>query len=389
VTEPATPAQPAGGGVQVEAASAGPVFGPRAALDRGLGTLRRMVRSNYQAFRMASLGLAVLRGSRALMRRRRGARDHLLSTASLVVKSTRIFGRPMNVTIEPTNVCNLECPVCETGAGILGRPSGHMSPEQFRTIIDKLAPHTNTLMFYFMGEPFINKNSYEMIRYAKDAGIPWVETCTNGDPVHPDKLVDCGIDEVSFQIGGMTQETHQIYRINSNLERVLRHLEETLRRKRERRPAMQVNSGFILMKHNEHEVAEFRRRMAEMGVDRAVVIDPCVRTVEQGQAMLPTDKAHWYYDPDAFAKGVLRPRVLPDNDCPWIYYSMTIHVNGDVVPCCRDPRGLEVVGNVLRQEIEEIWNGERFRAFRARLHRDQGAIEICRLCSAYGVSAIR
>lgn len=295
----------------------------------------------------------------------------------------------MNVTIEPTNVCNLECPVCETGAGILGREAGHMTPEQFRTIVDKLAPHTNTLMFYFMGEPFINKSSYEMIRYAKDSGIPWVETCTNGDPVRPDKLVDCGIDEVSFQIGGMTQETHQIYRINSNLERVLRNLQETLRLKREKRPAMQVNSGFILMKHNEHEVDEFRRRMAEIGVDRAIVIDPCVRTVEQGKAMLPTDKAHWYYDPEAFANGVLRPRVLPDNDCPWIYYSMTIHVNGDVVPCCRDPRGLEVVGNVLRQGVEEIWNGERFRAFRDRLHRDQGAIEICRLCSAYGVSAIR
>lgn len=314
MTEQATPAQPAGGGLRAEASSQGLAFGARSAVDRGLATLRSMVRSNYRAFRMASLGLAVLRGSRALIRRRRGARDHLLSTASMAVKSNRILGRPMNITIEPTNVCNLECPVCETGAGILGREAGHMTPDQFRTIMDKLAPHTNTLMFYFMGEPFLNKNSYEMIRYAKDSGIPWVETCTNGDPVKPDKLVDCGIDEVSFQIGGMTQETHQIYRINSNLERVLRNLQETLRLKRERRPTMQVNSGFILMKHNEHEVDEFRRRMAVMGVDHAAVIDPCVRTVEQGKAMLPSDKSHWYYDPEAFAKGVLRPRVLPDNE---------------------------------------------------------------------------
>jgi radical SAM protein with 4Fe4S-binding SPASM domain len=295
----------------------------------------------------------------------------------------------MNVTIEPTNICNLECPVCETGAGILGRPDGHMSLDQFQIILDKIASHTNTLMFYFMGEPFLNKQSYDMIRYAKDRGIPFVQTCTNGDPVNPEKLVESGIDEVSFQIGGITQETHQIYRINSNIERVLKNLKETVRLKRERGAGLRVQSGFILMKHNEHEVEGFARLMKELGADKWEVIDPCVRTVEQGRQMLPTDRAHWYYDPEAFEKGVLRPRVLPDNECPWIYYSMTVQVNGDVVPCCRDPKGTEVVGNLLSQSLDEVWNGEPYRAFRARVHRDQGSVEICRLCSAYGASAIQ
>jgi radical SAM protein with 4Fe4S-binding SPASM domain len=307
---------------------------------------------------------------------------------SFAARSTRILGRPMNVTIEPTNVCNLECPVCETGAGVLGRTAGHMSMEQFRTILDKVGAHTNTLMFYYMGEPFLNKRSYEMIRYAKDRGIPFIQTCTNGDLVDPAKVVDCGIDEVSFQIGGMTQETHAIYRINSKLDRVMHNLKETLRLRRERGSRLRVVSGFILMKHNEHEVATFRKTMAELGVDEAQVIDPCVRTVEQGRQMLPTDRAHWYYDPAAFEAGVLRPKTLPDNDCPWIYYSITIHVNGNVVPCCRDPKGLEVVGNLLTESLDAVWNGERFQDFRRRLHRDQGSIEICRLCSAYGASAI-
>ena len=100
----------------------------------------------------------------------------------------------MNITIEQTNVCNLDCPVCETGAGILGRTKGHMSLEQFRTIIDKVGAHTNTLMFYFMGEPFLNKHAYDMIRYAKQAGIPFIETCTNGDFVDPVKIVASGLD---------------------------------------------------------------------------------------------------------------------------------------------------------------------------------------------------
>jgi radical SAM protein with 4Fe4S-binding SPASM domain len=327
-------------------------------------------------------------GLRGLLLRRRGSLDHVKSTLSLARRSTTVVGRPMNVTIEPTNLCNLECPVCETGAGLLGREQGNMTIEQFRMIIDKMGVHINTLMFYFMGEPFLNKKAYEMIRYAKDQRVPFVETCTNGDVVKPEKLLDCGIDRVSFQIGGMTQETHQAYRINSNLERVLHNLRETLRLKRERGSSMCVESGFILMKHNEHEVPVFQQYMADLGVNRAVVIDPCVRTVEQGHKMLPSDKKHWLYDPVAFDQGVLRPKDLPQNTCPWIYYSLAIHVNGDVVPCCRDPKGEEVMGNIFKQSLEELWNGEKYRNFRARILRDQGAVGLCRLCSSYPVSAI-
>jgi radical SAM protein with 4Fe4S-binding SPASM domain len=352
------------------------------------GSFKTAVKRNPKAYRWVQVGVAAASGARGLLGGRRGARDHLLSTASLALRSERILGRPMNLTIEPTNVCNLECPVCETGAGVLGRVAGHMSVDQFRTIVDKMGGHVNTLMFYYMGEPFLNKHSYDMIRYAKDRGIPFIQTCTNGDLVKPERLVECGLDEVSFQIGGMSQETHQIYRIKSQLDRVMSNLKETLRLRNERRAPLRVLAGFILMKHNEHEVDRFRGTMADLGVDGAEVIDPCVRTIEQGQQMLPTNRAHWYYDPQAFEQGTLRPRVLPDNNCPWLYYSMTVHVNGDVVPCCRDPKGLEVVGNILRQDLQEVWNGEKFRRFRARLHRDQGSIEICRLCSAYGASAI-
>src|SRR4051812_5776192 len=203
---------------------------------------------------------------------RRGSVDHLKSTLSLASGSSRILGRPMNITIEQTNVCNLDCPVCETGAGILGRTNGHMSLEQFKSIVDKVGAHTNTLMFYFMGEPFLNKHSYDMIRYAKAAGIPFVETCTNGDFVDPIKLVESGLDKVSFQIGGLTQQTHETYRVKGNLDRVMRNLRESIRVRNERRSTLRIEVGLVLMKHNEHELSDFRRTVEELGADAAVVI---------------------------------------------------------------------------------------------------------------------
>ena len=261
--------------------------------------------------------------------------------------------------------------------------------DTFKTILDKVSPHTNTLMFYFMGEPFLNKDAYQMIRYAKDEGIPWVTTCTNGDAVNPIKLIESGIDEVFFQIGGMCNETHGIYRINSNFDRVMSRLKETINLRRERSSALRINCGFILMKHNEHEVEQFKQTMTELGVDEAQVIDPCVRTVEQGHKYLPTDRKHWIYDEGEFKQGRLVPKYLAHNSCPWIYYSLTIHVNGNVVPCCRDPRGEEVVGNLLEQDLDQVWNSEKMQNFRDRLHQNQGQINICRLCPSYPASQLK
>ena len=325
----------------------------------------------------------------ALLCGRRGNLDHIRSSWSLFRRTPLVSGRPINVTIEPTNICNLHCPVCETGNGELGRPSRQMSLVEFQTIIEKVSAHTNTLIFYFMGEPFLNPEAYRMIRVAKEAGIPWMVTCTNGEAVDPERLIKSGIDEVSFQIGGMSQDTHKIYRVNGDLERVLRNLKEMIRLRRKYGVRMRIVCGMILMRHNEHEVGLFEQIMSEIGVDEAIVVDPCVRTMEQGALYLPKDERRWYYDPSAFRAGVLRPRFIPKKTCHWIYYSMTILANGDVVPCCRDSKGKYIMGNILNQSLEGIWNGKSYHAFRCELLGNQSQIDICRLCAGYPASALK
>ncbi len=292
---------------------------------------------------------------------------------------------PVHVTIEPTNACDMGCPVCETGAGIMERRTGRMKLENFKQIVDQIAFHTNTIFFYFMGEPFLYKESYEMIAYAKSKGI-YVDTCSNGHFVDPKRLVESRIDEISFQIGGVTQKTHEIYRIRGNLQKSLDNLQAVLfERNRLGAGYPKIKLGFIVMKHNEHEVDAFQALARELGVDGASVIDPCVRDMDQARQFLPRDERYWFYDKKAFAKGVLRPKLLPENKCWWLWHSTLIMWNGDVVPCCRDPQGQYVMGNVFQEDLRSIWNGPKYRAFRKRILTEQGEIDICRLCSSYGV----
>lgn len=292
---------------------------------------------------------------------------------------------PVHIAIEPTNACNAKCPVCETGKNEMDRRKGMLDKQAYETFVDQTAKHTNSLLYYFMGEPFLNKHAYDMIRYTRGKGI-YVETCTNGDFVDPLGVIYSDINKISFQLGGMTEETHSRYRVASSLKKAHENLYALIEERRKHPESnVQIEVGFIVMRHNEHEVPEFLKWAEEIGVDVANVVDPCVRNMLEGYAYLPRDKKYWYYDEQAFDRGTLRPKMIPENECVWIWNSMQINWNGDAVPCCRDPNGHHVLGNVFEDGVLRTFNSRRSRDFRRRILTDQGNIDICRLCSSYGM----
>jgi radical SAM protein with 4Fe4S-binding SPASM domain len=323
------------------------------------------------------------KGVQLLKERPKSWQRVVANQAAAMLRSTHVPALPAFLSIEPTNVCNYRCPVCETGAGILGRASGHMKLRDFQTIIDQVHHHTRSILFYFMGEPFLNPAAYDMIRYAKDRNIH-MTTCTNGEIIDAEKLIASGLDEISFQIGGTTQETHEVYRVRGVLDKVLATLEACVEEKRRRNSPISIDLGLIVMRHNEHQVSDFFKLAHQLGIDNARVIAPCVRTIDQAHQFLTEEDRYWTYDRQLFEEqGILKTKEHNRNKCWWIWHSLNIQVNGDVIPCCRDPKGEFVMGNVLRQPLEEIWNGQAYRSFRHRILTAQEGINICDLCSGY------
>ena len=296
---------------------------------------------------------------------------------------------PVHVSIEPTNACNARCPVCETGKGDMQRVSGFLDEDLYREFIDEAAPTTAVLLYYFMGEPFMHRSAYDMIRYARDKGI-YVETCTNGDFVNPEGVIYSDINKISFQIGGMDQETHQRYRVRTRLDKALDSLERLVAlRKKHPDSNVEIEVGFIVMRHNEHQVDDFLEWAEKMGIDRASIIDPCARNMLEAHAYLPKNRKYWYYDEEAFDKGILIPKKLPHNECVWIWNSIQLNWDGTAVPCCRDPNGKFPLGNVFEKGLKAVFNGEEATGFRNKLLTQQGDISICKLCSGYGLPQLQ
>src|SRR5512139_2073818 len=95
----------------------------------------------------------------------------LLAEAELRLRRTVLRARPYYYLIDVCNVCNLRCPLCPTGNDSLGRVQGIMRFAEYRQILDQVKPYALVASLYNHGEPFLNKDIFEIIAYTASRDI--------------------------------------------------------------------------------------------------------------------------------------------------------------------------------------------------------------------------
>ena len=66
---------------------------------------------------------------------------------------------PVSVTLEVTNICNLECRTCAMPK--MKRTRGFMSLDNFKKIIDSFPPEIKLITMNWSAEPLINKDIFK------------------------------------------------------------------------------------------------------------------------------------------------------------------------------------------------------------------------------------
>lgn len=293
------------------------------------------------------------------------------------------LGKPFVLMVEPTNFCNLKCPLCPSGNGDMTRARGTMPYEHFAHVFEQQADHLLLLMLWNQGEPFINKRLTDMIRLATTHNVPTL-TSTN---VHYIKdretardIVDSGLSELVVSLDGVTQESYVKYRVGGNFDRVLEGIRLLVRAKRElqkRHPLIHLQ--FIIMKHNEGEIEAARQLARDLGVDRLSLKTAQVYTESDAETFLPSDEKFSRYDYDA---DHLATKGKISNTCRLLWYSTVINWDGAVSPCCFDKDVHYGLGDALEEgDFDRIWAGEKYAAFRNAILKDRAAVPICNNCS--------
>jgi MoaA/NifB/PqqE/SkfB family radical SAM enzyme len=133
------------------------------------------------------------------------------------------WGYPISISFEPTTSCNLRCPECPSGLRQFTRPTGMLQENFFKQTIDDLYQNLLYLIFYFQGEPYLNPQFLEMVKYAHSKKI-YTATSTNAHYLTDEKArqtVESGLDRLIISIDGTTQEVYEQYRVGGKLEKVL------------------------------------------------------------------------------------------------------------------------------------------------------------------------
>ena len=135
---------------------------------------------------------------------------------------------PHEIIIEPTNVCNLKCPVCPTTYG-MERKNGFMEFDVFKSIIDDLKDYKAKprISMNFAGEPMLNKDIYKFVEYAnKNSHKTFISTnVTAINEKNSRELISAGLRTIHLCVDGFSNKSHDTYRIGSDFKIIKKNIE--------------------------------------------------------------------------------------------------------------------------------------------------------------------
>lgn len=168
--------------------------------------------------------------------------------------------------VEITTNCNARCPMCDRnvfgGRLAPGLKLNEWSKEDIDLVFSKDLKKLKRVFFCGThGDPLSAQYLFEAIQAVKKLGAK-TEIFTNGslktDNWWKDftSILDT-TDKIIFGVDGI--ETNHLYRQNTDIKKILSHMEIACKSK------AKVRWDFLVFKHNEHEIETCRQKSLEMG----------------------------------------------------------------------------------------------------------------------------
>lgn len=298
-------------------------------------------------------------------------------------KQTIQWGYPISISFEPTTSCNLRCPECPSGLRAFSRPTGMLKKDFFKETIDQLYKELTYLVFYFQGEPYLNPDFLNMVRYASSKKI-YTATSTNAHYLtekNAKQTVESGLDRLIISIDGTTQETYQQYRVGGNLQKVLEGAANIVKWKKELKSKTPfIIFQFLVVRHNEHQIDEIKNLAKKIGVDQVRLKTAQVYDYENDpNRLIPVNKKYSRYKKDRYGK--MKFNGNNANHCWRLWHDPVITWDGAVVPCCFDKDAQHKLGDLKHQSFKELWHNKSYRHFRSQVLQSRKNIDICANCS--------
>lgn len=298
--------------------------------------------------------------------------------------------RPDRVQVEVTNKCNLDCKMCPRNDYKL--PFENMSFDFFKKIMAKL-DKVDLILPVGWGESFVHPDIEKIIGYLKENGHT-VKITTNGLLLNDKRLRAAALklDCLTFSIelaSDANNYGHHNAEIASNIKQLIAE------RGSNKTPYVCVQT---VISENADNIKKIIGLAKEVNADRVNLVRPYVK-FHKNFALEWDKRKKIYKEAEKLAKKIdIRvdmfeyasfsgiKRMLWQNLkgifrinkwCPRLYDFAYVTIDGKVTPCCALPRF--IIGDLMQQSIEEIWNSKQMQHFR------ENHIDICRDCDVFKI----
>ena len=240
-----------------------------------------------------------------------------------------------HLIVEPTNRCNLACPFCSRKK--LTRPIGDMDWDTYTKIIDEASTQLiHSLSLYMLGESLMHPKIIDMIKYAKNKGIPYVDISSNFSetcqPYIYEKLARSGVDEIIVSLDGVNQKTLSENRPGAIYLNIVNHI-----------------STIKLFRYLDKPI--IRLQIIDMPSTAAYIdkfIDSWVGKVDVVYRKTFETMNH-----------VFKRKKLEDcistAPCKLIYHTLSVQQDGIICGCCHIVDGSLSLGNARDTTLMEAW----------------------------------
>jgi hypothetical protein len=286
---------------------------------------------------------------------------------------------PLLVSLEPTNFCNLRCPMCPVGhhAHDSQVARGFMPEELFHSLVAELALLKPIVAFHMGGESLIHPQFFRMARALVAAGLH-VRMDSNAmllDASAAAELIDCGIQEIYFDLDGTDAASYEAIRKRARFDRVVANIQGFLRLRQERG----AKGTRVIVKNIQYFTPE-----------RTAGFPPQYKALF---AANPPDEYRFawadYWPGSHVTEVAASPNryeidaaAMPPEKCALLWTRLAIGWDGAVLICCLDLNRTSILCNVRDTGVRGAWNSKAMQEVRrAHLARRQETLPLCGSCN--------
>jgi radical SAM protein with 4Fe4S-binding SPASM domain len=242
-----------------------------------------------------------------------------------------------------------------------------MSLDNFKKILDNVMNQykLKRMTMSGFGEPFVDKEIFNKIKYANEKYPTLkIDIYTNASLLTKelvDKLFNVKVDRITFSINGTKNNYKKI--MGLDYENTKKNVLYFLEKKKEFKSPVLCNISLMILEENSKDVSDFIQFWEPLS--NSVRIYP------------PSDWAGGVKSMKLVNKSKIKKKQWP---CFVLWNNITVDVDGNVIMCCRDYESRVKFGNLLKEDIKEIRNSEKFKDLKNKQLNFNFSTPVCSAC---------